>query len=199
MTPHTFQEPHDDPAFLVVIDRIIGSRVRRDAPREAYLVHVNNWFGPRWLRFSGKGRVGFFFGCAAPDTALDEFRCEALTFPPFTPNRVVAQYYFCRTGPAVYEERAAPRLVHPQRLRPSANNLHRRVAAFAPSAQFYWYSSGTARADRGCLMAYAVRDGELLPPWYVALVRGVDQWRVERAAGLDIAEARCLAEVPPPV
>jgi hypothetical protein len=194
MMPHTFLEPRDDPAFLATIDQIVGACVRRDAPQEVYVVHVNNWFGPKWLRFSGNGRVGFFYGCVTPDTALDGFRREQLTFPPFTPNRIVAEYYFCRTGPVVYEEQAAARLVHPRVRRHGALNLNRRVAAFAPSAQFFWYSSGTAGADRGCLMAYAVRDSIALSPWYVSLRRDLGRWGIERATGIDIGQVRLLAE-----
>ena len=196
MMPHTFLEPHDDPAFLAAVDRIIAACVRRDAPQEVRLIHTDHWFGPKWLGFSGKGRVGFFYGCVTPDTALDGFRREQLTFPPFTPNRVIAEYHFCRTGPAVYEEQAPPRLVHRRARERSANNLNRRVVAFAPSAQFFWYSSGTRAGDRGCVMAYAVRDGVALLPWYASLRRGLGGWAVDRVAGLDVDQVRSLAEPP---
>jgi hypothetical protein len=196
MVPHTFLEPHDDPAFLAAVDRIIAACVRRDAPQEVRVIHVDHWFGAKWLRFSGKGRVGFFYGCITPDTALDEFWCERLTFPPFTPNRVVAEYYFCRTGPAVYEEQAPPQLVHRRRHGRSAANLTRKVAAFAPSAQFFWYSSGTSRVDRGCLMSYAVRDGVALLPWYASLRLHLGRWQVDHASGLAIGQVRTLAEAP---
>src|SRR5215204_4235594 len=125
MMPHTFLEPHDDPAFLATVDRIIAECVRREAPQEVRVVHIDHWFGTKWLGFSGKGRVGFFYGCVTPDTALDEFRREKLTFPPFAPNRVVAEYYFCRTGPVVYEEQAPPQRVHCRLRRRSAENLNR--------------------------------------------------------------------------
>lgn len=191
MMPHTFLEPRDDPAFLAAIDRLIGSCVRQEAPQEVHLVHVDNWFGPKWLRFSGKGRVGFY-GCVTPDTALDAFRREQLTFPPFSPNRIVAQHYFCRTGPAVYEEQTAPRLVHRSARRPSSENLNKRIVDFAPSAQFFWYSSGTASTDRGCVMTYAVRDGATDVPWYASLRREGARWAVDRAAGVDVRAVRSL-------
>ena len=197
MMPHTFLEPHDDPAFLAAVDRIIGSCVREEAPHAVHVIHVNNWFGPKWLGFSGKGRVGFFCGCVTPDTALDEFRREQLTFPPFAPNRVVAEYYFCRTGRNTYEEQAPPRRVHRRVRERSAENLNRRVTAFAPSAHFFWYSSGTAGSDRGCLMAYATRNGVALVPWYASLRCNAEGWALDRVTGIDFGEVQRHAAVTP--
>jgi phytoene/squalene synthetase len=34
-----------------------------------------------------------------------------LTFPPFTPNRVVAQYLFCRVTDGGYDEQAMPYII----------------------------------------------------------------------------------------
>jgi hypothetical protein len=192
MMPHTFLEPCDDPTFLATVDRLIGSCVRQEAPQEVHLVHIHNWFGPKWLGFSGKGRVGFFYGCVTPDTALSAFRQKQLTFPPFSPNRIVAQYCFRRTGPPVYEEQAATRLVHRRVRGHSSENLNRRVVDFAPSAQFFWYSSSTASSDRGCVMMYAVRHGAADVPWYASLRREGARWVVDHAAGIDVRAVRSL-------
>src|SRR4051812_10758479 len=95
MFPQTVPEPRDDPAFLAVIDQILLAPVRRDRPDDVYLVHLDNWFGPKWLRYSGRGVVAFPYGYAANIVvALDDHHQDQLTFPPFTRNRVVAQHYF---------------------------------------------------------------------------------------------------------
>ena len=93
MTPETFPEPDDDPAFL---NWSIASSplIDRHAPEELYLAHCN-WFdhnGCVSRHRSGPSMV------LSIHTVLDEFSQEQLTFPPFTPNRVVTQHYFNR-GP----------------------------------------------------------------------------------------------------
>jgi hypothetical protein len=94
MPPVTFPEPDDDPAFLNCVDRIIAAVIDRQAPEELYLVRIANWFDHKWLRFSGIGRVARHG--SSIHTVLDEFSQEQLTFPPFTPSRVVTQHYFNR-------------------------------------------------------------------------------------------------------
>ena len=49
---------------------------------QAFLVKIDNWFGKRWLGFSGKalGALGV--------------RKEKLTLPPFIPSRLVSQRRF---------------------------------------------------------------------------------------------------------
>src|SRR5262245_39706139 len=102
MAPETFAEPDDDPAFLACVDRIIAGLIERHRPEEVYLVRISNWFDQKWLRFSGIGRVAHHGGISI-HTALDEFSQDQLTFPPFTPNRVVTQHYFCRTTRGEFE------------------------------------------------------------------------------------------------
>ena len=71
-----------------------------------YLIHIDNWFNRKWLRYSGYGVVAFPDGYPWILVAKEEHHQKQLTFPPFTPNRVVAQYLFCRVAEAVYEEHA---------------------------------------------------------------------------------------------
>src|SRR5438132_10549863 len=123
MSPETFAEPDDDPAFLACVDRIIAGLIERHAPEAVYLIRIANWFDHKWLRFSGIGRVPFY-GLSI-HTALDEFSQENVTFPPFTPNRVVTQHYFCRTTRGEFEEQAPAHLVHGSRRTHSARNLQR--------------------------------------------------------------------------
>src|SRR4051812_48905705 len=129
MFPHTNLEPQDDPAFLAIIDRMIANLVSRNGPDEVHLIHIDNWFDRKWLRFSGYGIV------RNPDNPFSEVAKEEKNkdkkpFPPFTPNRIVAQYLYCRMSDGNYEERPPSRLVHRRGRRSSSENLHRRAADF---------------------------------------------------------------------
>ena len=111
MTPETLPEPDDDPAFLNCVDRIIAGLIDRHSPEELYLIRIANWFDHKWLRFSGIGRVAYH-GMTSIPTALGEFSQEQLTFPPFTPNRIVTQHYFCRGSGGDFSEQPPAHLVH---------------------------------------------------------------------------------------
>jgi hypothetical protein len=81
--------PNDDPQFVELVKCIISGLVSDDFPEQIFVMKIDNWFDHKWMKFSGIGSVGFFWGMNAPDTALDEFRQDKVTFPPFNPNRVI--------------------------------------------------------------------------------------------------------------
>jgi hypothetical protein len=192
MLPHTSLEPQDDPAFLAVVDRLVVSLVRRDWPEEVYLIHIDNWFDHKWLRFSGYGIIAFPGGYPWIVTAKEEHRQEQLTFPPFSPNRVVAQYFFRRITRTMYEEQAPVHSIHRQKRQHSSRNLHRRVVDFASSGLFVWYSSGSAANRRGSLLVYSTRNGDVAA-WYAAF--GDRQgWRLDQVKGIDRQAVRRLLE-----
>jgi hypothetical protein len=182
MLPHTQQEPRDDSAFLAAVDRIIASIVTRDRPEEVYLVHIDNWFDHKWLRYSGYGAVPFHGGLSI-HTAKKEHYQDYLTFPPFTPNRVVAQYLFCRVADCDYEEQAMPYLIHRRERERSSRNLNRRVARFSGSALFVWYSSGSISSRRGSVMVYSAREGDT-HAWY-ACFSDRQGWQLDQVKGTD--------------
>ncbi len=183
MLPRTALEPRDDPAFLAVVDQIIAALARRDRPDEVYLVPIDNWFDHKWLGYSGSGVVAFPQGYPWVLVAKEEHRQDRLTFPPFAPNRVVAQYLFCRVAEGAYEEHAPARLIHRRQRQRSAMNLHRRVADFTRSGLFVWYSSGSAANRRGSVLVYSAYEGAVVG-WYAGFSdrRG---WRVDRVEGID--------------
>jgi hypothetical protein len=185
MTPETFPEPDDDPAFLNCVDRIIAALIDRDASEELYLVRIANWFDHKWLRFSGIGRVAW--NGLLIQTALDEFSQEQLTFPPFTPSRVVTQHYFNRGPGGQFYEQPPVRLVHRTTRGHSSRNLHRRVADFSQSANFVWFSSNSAANRQGSVMVYSTYFGHF-NAWYAAL-RFDRTWRLGRVKGIGTAEA----------
>jgi hypothetical protein len=183
LLPHTQVEPRDDPAFLAVVDSILANLSLRDRPDDVYVVHIDNWFDHKWLKYSGSGVVAFPQGYPYILVAKDPHWQEKMTFPPFTPNRVVAQYLFARLPDGTYEEQAPPRLVHGQARQASAENLHRRVADFSRSGLFVWYSSGSASNRRGSILVYQARDG-VVDGWYAGFVeRG--GWRLDQVKGME--------------
>ncbi len=179
--PCTVLEPQDDPAFLAIVDHIIAALVCQDRPDEVYLVHIDNWFDRKWLRYSGYGVVAFH-GSPWVFVAKEEHRQEQLTFPPFTPNRVVAQYFFGRVADVSYEEQAPAHLIHRLDRQRSAKNLHRRVTDFSQSGLFIWYSSGSVANRRGSLMVYSVRQ-DAVAAWYAGF-SDHEGWRLEQTEGI---------------
>src|SRR5215217_6957356 len=125
MRPKTELEPSDDPLFLNKVDALVTALIRRCVPDELYLIRVDDWFDHKWLGYSGRGRVRF--DVAPLEVALDELSQDRLTFPPFTPKRIVTEHYFVRTTKGHFQEQASPQRVHRWRLEHSARNLHRRV------------------------------------------------------------------------
>jgi hypothetical protein len=186
----------DDATFVDLIGRIASELVDSSSPEQLFLIKIDNWFDHKWLKFSGKGRVGFGFfedylvGMDM-DTALDEFRQDQVTFPPFSPRRVIEQYYFLRgdNGNYTFPKRAP--LVHQRILRHSSDNLHKRVVDFAGSAIFVWLSSNTEANGRGSFMVYQVQDGEV-QTWYVNLTKARGEWRLLKTKGIAPSEVQSL-------
>jgi hypothetical protein len=182
MFPQTTPEPHDDPAFLAAVDQVLLALVRRHRPEDVYLVHIDNWFGPKWLRYSGKGVVAFPYGYSANIVvALDDHYQDQLTFPPFARNRIVGQYYFAHLGHGEYEEQCPAHLVHRRHWRPTEQHLHRRVARFSRSGLILWYASRSLENRKASLMVYSTRDGAT-DAWY-ANFTDRHGWHVDQVKG----------------
>ena len=85
--------PTDDPAFVSMMERTIARLDQDNDLAEVFIiVEIKNWFDHKWLKFSGIGRVPFHSSRDAhPQVALGEFFQDKITFPPFTPNRVLRE------------------------------------------------------------------------------------------------------------
>src|SRR6266571_4801101 len=79
----------DAPPFIELVRRAISGELEAMAVRGLFVVRIDNWFDHKWLYYSGKAAYD-------PDAALDEFprKGRQFIFPPFTPNRVIAQDCF---------------------------------------------------------------------------------------------------------
>ncbi|MBZ5668085.1 MAG: hypothetical protein LAO30_26325 [Acidobacteriia bacterium] len=181
----------DDPIFIELLNSVVCGVVLRSSHEELYVVQIDNWFDHKWLRFSGIGVVPFRFPAymKRDDGALDEFYQDKVTFPPFTPNRVVSQHRFERRGER-YTEAALRTPPHGADRQPSELNLHRRVGDAASSACFVWYSSNTLKNDRASIMVYTAMNGEV-ESWFAAFRRN-DGWSLQSTKGISREDVQSL-------
>jgi ankyrin repeat protein len=188
----SFEPSEDDaPAFLERVRHIVSGAVRTHRTDEVYIVRIDNWFDRKWLGFSGTGRVEFPGG-AWIETALDEFRKDELTLPPFTPNRVRSRRRFIWNA---YADRfIKAHLRHRLHVgRHSCMNLREPISRIGSSVAFAWYSGNTAENDSGSLMMYVHRD-DLTVAWYASFARK-NQWRIEAVTGLSTEQLEHFEEV----
>lgn len=175
-------EPADDPQFLEMVCRVVSGTLEPNHVDGVFVVRINNWFDKKWLNFSGIGRVRFDDFRIDIDTALDEFRQDKVTFPPFSPNRVAAQYSFVRNKADRYVASVSVPLIHDLNPASSCENLQRRITDFSQSAIFVWFSSNTLSNLRGSLMVYEAY-GPQVTTWYVAFSK-TKEWNIQRVEGI---------------
>lgn len=157
----------DDPVFVDLVNAIIVNAVDAALPTEVFVVKIKNWFGARWLGFSGKvqGALGV--------------RKRDLTVPPFIPSRVLEQTAFRRIA-ETYEPCEIGKKLHLDQ--PSSENLKRRLSLIAVEGAFFWFSSGSMKNGRGSLMGY-------LPTpaghrgWFLEFRRN-GEWSVAQLVGI---------------
>ena len=49
----------DDPYFIVLLNSLVNGLVNSETPDGIWIIHIDNWFDHKWLRFSGIGSVDF--------------------------------------------------------------------------------------------------------------------------------------------
>lgn len=85
----------DDPAFLSLAERIVNGAVAVLKIHEVYLLHVDNWFDHKWLRW----------WCRRGD--------HELRVPLFNPNRILGQKRFVwSVEQSAWESREPGKLLH---------------------------------------------------------------------------------------
>jgi hypothetical protein len=190
MSGHIRSDPTDDPEFIALIERIAARVFNQGNYEEVFIIEIKNWFDHKWLKFSGIGRVPFdSVRESHPQVALDEFWQEKITFPPFTPNRILRQqrHHWGELKPRYH--------VHDtQQRQHSSWNLQKRVTQYASSAVFVWFSSGTKSNDRGSLMVYEVH-AESVSAWYVSF-RKASGWILDRTKGIARGTVESLMDPP---
>ena len=184
---------NDDPEFVELVKRVIAGCINDSFPNTIIVVQIDNWFDYKWLGFSGRGRVGFpSVGNFDLDTALDEFRQDQITLPPFSPSRVIEEYYFQREVNGEYSARDPLIYLHQKELAPSSQNLQKRIVDRFDSAVLLWFSSNTKQNRRGSVMIYEVK-GREVNSWYAGFAKE-EQWRVLQTKGIPMDQVQSLIE-----
>jgi hypothetical protein len=164
----------DDKTYLAAVCSLVASLANSQKPTDIYITRVNKWFDRKWLRYSGKGRVGYYGGIAM-------WR-ENLTFPPFNPKQIGTQLYWRKRSDGSYGGGPMPRWIHKRQLRHSAGNLNNRVADFTDSGLFVWFTSHTQNNGHGSILVYSVA-GKDVSSWYASL-KQESGWRIDKVDGI---------------
>jgi hypothetical protein len=162
MAPFVNSAETDDRTFIAMVNSVAHGIVNRSgAPNELWIIHIDNWFDHKWLGFSGTGRVDFAAVGDKIFTARVVFSGakRRLNFPPFSPNRVLEQKLFVRTGND-YSETPVHVRPHAAEKRPSETNLQVTLQEFSRSASFLWYSGNTLANGKGSVMVYSRTEKE---------------------------------------
>jgi hypothetical protein len=163
---------HDDDGFLTLTKRIMNGAIAALQAREVYLVHIDNWFDFKWLRWKILKRE------------------ESLRIPPFSPNRVQSEKHF------VWDEQKSAwisiGLREPLYYWPDKGSwLAPRIDQLAERAAFIWYSGNTTTNKVGSLMVYLSGAGGYA--WYASFRKG-EYWTVADESGITRRELESFAE-----
>jgi hypothetical protein len=168
----------DDTSFIDLISQAIQALAYQHMPEEIYITRIDTWFGHKWLGFAGK-MLG----------ALGVSNTSNLVIPPFEPNRVSEQMYFCHpTDSLLYEQADSPVQLHIEQS--STDNFNRRIGRFSRSCLFVWYSSSTATLDRASLMVYHIQDKNRTA-WYLSFMKN-SEWKLDMVKNISRENALLL-------
>jgi hypothetical protein len=162
----------DDPRFVETVGSVLNGAVAQVQPSSVYVVRIDNWFGPKWLGFSGK-----VLGAIGVSKVL-------VTLPPFVPARVMAQAHYTRDADSSGYVATAARPLHIHQ--PSGANLQRRTDLVASGNAVFWISGNSQPNGRGCVMAHLPSEGGIWP-WYVGFARE-STWRIAELRGITYDE-----------
>jgi hypothetical protein len=174
---------NDDAAFLDLASRLIARAAIAGDLRDVVVVHINHWFGDRWLGFCGKqfGAVGVRNRRLTGD----------LTPPPFHPHRVQSARAYQLTDSGVFAYRSDEKWLH--RYRPSEANVGR---ALCTNRLYAWYSGNTKDTEKGVVMVYVIKK-PVNAAWYVAFER-TPTWHLAQTVGISPRRVLEFIEVAPP-
>ena len=172
----------DCPEFVDAVNYFIESLADIYNRPEMFVVRIKNWFDHKWLNFAGKtttvyeeiGETNFLIHPAhwiiMQDTVL----------PPFSPNRVLAQYYFKVTNEFIEKSELSGSIHKVYKMR-SSKNLNNKIINTSRSGLFIWLSSGSDKTGRASLLTYHTQ-GNRVGGWYVSFIKS-DRWKVHLVKG----------------
>ncbi len=150
----------DDSEFVTLVSQLVNGVLTRQKPEIVFVIHLDNWFGHKWYRFSG----GYGRG---------------MEIPKFNPNRVLSQKSLIKsaTDGSYRQEEMEP--LHCVGTRAGGHDKRRPD----DSTVYVWYSSRTLKNLEGSVMVYAGQPEH----WYASFVKE-DAWRQHRVEGVSRAE-----------
>jgi len=163
----------DASSYVRAVEQIINATIQKNKSEELMVVKIDNWFGSRWLDFSGK-IMGLAGVCK-----------QRRTVPPFVPARVISQRRFSMS---TRQEVSAGEPLHIGVT--GGKSLTRYLDLIEPRASLVWYWGRTAENKRGSVMVY-VPSQEGYFTWYASLAAG-DDLKVVECHGITAAELACL-------
>ena len=181
----------DSSEFMRKVQTIVIGVARDYEPARLYVIRIDNWFGPKWMRFTGKLSVGKHFYAGIHKVTLH--------VPPFVPHRVVAERVFA--GPN-YDETVARPPLHIECA--SMLALTRRIADVDKDAAFLWFSGQSEVQRRGSVMVYLPiastpttshrRERRRTGAFYVGLSEHEMGWNPAMLRGISRSEVEHLEE-----
>lgn len=169
----------DDPSFIDKASRLATAASLTAGLSHVYAIHIDNWFGPRWLGFRGKTR-----GVAG---IRNRTLKRSLGVPPFHPNRVLASRGHLRREDGLYADVEAASSIHIRV--PSEFNIQRDIRR---DFLYAWYSGDSAATRRGVVMIYFQRGADC-KAFYVAF-DGDRDWEIDQHVGITRREVRALLD-----
>jgi hypothetical protein len=167
----------DAPEFVQRAEDAVNGILRLHLPEALLLIKTDNWFGFKWLGFSGRKFIGRF--ARLPVWHLRQYRLtKEIRIPPFVPERILSQRRFAAPD---YNETDAGEAIH-KRVR-SGLAIRRTASTEAPKTAFVWYSGNSAANERGALMAYIPVE-ESYWAWYAAFESG-KTWKLGKTLLVD--------------
>ena len=129
----------DDQKFLNIVGVLVEFFYNKYNPKAICAIHIDNWFGDKWLGFRGKT-----LGAAG---VRDRDFNSSLVLPPFNPARVLDTTVYELKNNTV--SRIHKRDLHVYQM--SESNLYNYVYGFG---LFVWYSAKTKINSQGSIMIH---------------------------------------------
>lgn len=167
----------DDVDFVELISRFVSHYADAYKTPRICVVHVDNWFGARWLGFQGKISGAAGVRCRSVNDCT-------LPTPPFKPSRIKSALELRRDANsryAVVSESLAG--LHADKPGDEFWNLIR-------SGIYCWYSGSTKTNTSGSLMVYDVTS-EGSSGWYIGFDRAPN-WRPTTTRNVSIQECKAI-------
>lgn len=167
----------DDDQFVESVSRLAINLAANFRLEEIYAIHIDHWFGRRWLGFQGKYR-----GIAGVRSRSLK---EGLIVAPFHPHRVHSARRFHLTTDG--ELLGGDELPQFRVKRRSEDNLNNRIRW---NTVYIWYSGDTVPTRRGSLMAY-LNDGSESKGFYCSFEHTA-HWVLQESRGISREEVSKL-------